>query len=62
VGRDAHQHLKGRKRHLVVDTLGLVLGVGVTAAALQDAPRADVRGPRMYGTVPRFTTRGLDAG
>jgi transposase len=32
VGYDAGKRIKGRKRHLVVDTLGLVLGVVVTPA------------------------------
>jgi len=32
VGYDAGKRIKGRKRHLVVDTLGLVLGVAVTPA------------------------------
>lgn len=32
VGFDAGKCIKGRKRHLLVDTLGLVLGVAVTAA------------------------------
>jgi putative transposase len=32
VGYDAGKKIKGRKRHLLVDTLGLVLGVLVTAA------------------------------
>src|SRR5271157_5799899 len=32
VGYDAGKRIKGRKRHLVVDTLGLVLGVLVTPA------------------------------
>jgi putative transposase len=32
VGYDAAKNIKGRKRHLLVDTLGLVLGVLVTAA------------------------------
>ena len=32
VGYDAGKRIKGRKRHLLVDTLGLVLGVVVTAA------------------------------
>jgi transposase len=31
-GYDAAKNIKGRKRHLLVDTLGLVLGVKVTAA------------------------------
>lgn len=36
VGFDAGKHVKGRKRHLVVDTLGLVLGVRVHSAGIQD--------------------------
>ena len=32
VGYDASKKIKGRKRHLLVDTLGLVLGVVVTPA------------------------------
>ena len=35
-GYDAGKKIRGRKRHLVVDTLGLVLGVVVTAASLSD--------------------------
>jgi transposase len=35
-GYDAGKQIKGRKRHLVVDTLGLLLAVSVTAASLQD--------------------------
>jgi len=35
-GYDAHKNLKGRKRHLLVDTLGLVLSVYVTSADVQD--------------------------
>ena len=33
VGYDAAKQIKGRKRHLLVDTLGLVLGVAVTPAS-----------------------------
>jgi putative transposase len=35
-GYDAHKHVKGRKRHLLVDTLGLPLSVYVTPADVQD--------------------------
>lgn len=35
-GYDAGKKVKGRKRHLVVDTLGLLLAVCVTAASTQD--------------------------
>jgi putative transposase len=35
-GYDAHKNLKGRKRHLLVDTLGLPLSVYLTSADVQD--------------------------
>src|SRR5437764_1301256 len=35
-GYDAHKNIKGRKRHLLVDTLGLVLSAYVTSADVQD--------------------------
>jgi putative transposase len=35
-GFDAAKNIKGRKRHLLVDTLGLLLGVAVTAACVQE--------------------------
>jgi transposase len=40
VGYDGGKKLKGRKRHLVVDTLGLLLAVAVTAANLDDGTHA----------------------
>jgi putative transposase len=39
-GYDGGKRLKGRKRHLVVDTLGLLLAVAVTAANLDDGTHA----------------------
>jgi putative transposase len=35
-GYDAGKKVKGRKRHLLVDTLGLIIAVVVTAASVQD--------------------------
>jgi len=35
-GFDAGKNVKGRKRHVVVDTMGLLLAVVVTAASVQD--------------------------
>ena len=35
-GYDAHKNIKGRKRHLLVDTLGLPLSVYLTSADVQD--------------------------
>ena len=35
-GYDTHQNVNGRKRHILVDTLGLIIAVLVTAASVQD--------------------------
>jgi putative transposase len=35
-GYDAHKNVKGRKRHLLVDTLGLPLSVYSTSADIRD--------------------------
>jgi len=35
-GYDAGQKVKGRKRHILVDTLGLLIAVVITAASVQD--------------------------
>jgi len=40
VGYDGGKKIKGRKRHIVVDTLGLLLVVAVTAANLDDGTHA----------------------
>ena len=39
-GADPHKRVKGRKRHIVVDSLGLLLAVVVTAADVDDAAAA----------------------
>jgi putative transposase len=39
-GYDGGKKIKGRKRHIVVDTLGLLLAVAVTSAALDDGSHA----------------------
>jgi putative transposase len=47
VGYDAGKRIKGRKRHLLVDTLGLVLGVAVTPASTTERAGAQ----RLLGRV-----------
>jgi transposase len=42
VGYDAGKRIKGRKRHLLVDTLGLVLGVAVTPASTTERDGAQM--------------------
>jgi putative transposase len=44
-GYDGGKKIKGRKRHIVVDTMGLLLAVTVTAANLDDGTHA----PRVLG-------------
>ena len=48
-GYEAGQHVKGRKRHLLVDTLGLVMAVVVTAAAGSDPAGARLLVRRLGG-------------
>ena len=44
--------VKGRKRHLIVDTLGLVLAVVVTGAQVQDRDGAKLAASRLKGKFP----------
>jgi transposase len=52
-GYDAGKKIKGRKRHLVTDTLGLVLAVSVSAASVQDRDGAH---PVMASTMAKYPT------
>jgi len=56
-GYDGGKKIKGRKRHLLVDTLGLLIAVLITAAGVDDGAAA----PQLLGQVsphefPRLTT------
>lgn len=46
--------MKGRKRHLVVDTQGLILSVSVTAADVQDRDGAKALLPPLKDRCPRL--------
>jgi putative transposase len=48
VGTDGGKKVRGRKRHIVVDTMGLLLAVVVTAANVDDARAAQ----RLFAQVP----------
>jgi len=48
VGYDAAKRIKGRKRHLLVDTLGLLLGMTVTPAS---TPERDGAQPLLHGAL-----------
>jgi putative transposase len=48
-GRDNHKNVSGRKRHIVVDSMGLLLAVLVTAASVDDAKAAQALFARLQG-------------
>src|SRR3984893_4804589 len=48
-GRDNHKNVDGRKRHIVVDGMGLLLAVLVTAASVDDAKAAQQLFGRLEG-------------
>jgi putative transposase len=62
VGFNAHKQIKGRKRHILVDILGLILVVVVTNAAIQDTHSARHIGARMQGKLPRVRKIIADQG
>ena len=49
VGTDGGKKVRGRKRHIVVDTMGLLLAVVVTAANVDDARAAQELFAQMPG-------------
>lgn len=61
-GYDAGKKVKGRKRHLVVDTLGLLLAVSVTAASVQDRDGAYPVVAETMAKYPTVETVFVDTG
>jgi len=61
-GFDAYKRVKGRKRHLLVDTLGLPLSVYVTAADVHDQVGARCLLAGLAPLVPRLTKIWADGG
>jgi hypothetical protein len=62
-GFDAAKKVKGRKRNLVVDTMGLVIALTVTAASVQDRDAAAAvvakrapRHPGLRSSIPTVRT------
>lgn len=53
-GLDAGKKVKGRKRHIVVDTLGMIWAAVVHAADVQDPTGARLVLPKLHGKVPRL--------
>ncbi|MBO0793775.1 MAG: transposase, partial [Ktedonobacteraceae bacterium] len=61
-GDDAGKRVKGRKRHLLVDTLGLLLVVVVHAASIQDRDGAKLVLGNVPGRFPRLARIWADGG
>jgi putative transposase len=53
-GYDGHKCLKGRKRHLLVDTLGLPIALVVTSAVVSDPAGARMLLAELAPLVPRL--------
>ena len=60
-GYDAGKKVKGRKRSLVVDTLGLLLAVSISAASVQDRDAADDAVTSSMGKYPSVNTLFVDS-
>jgi transposase len=61
-GYDGAKKVKGRKRHLLVDTQGLVLKAKVHSANIQDRDGIKLLLERATTSLPRLTHLWLDAG
>jgi len=62
VGYDAGKRIKGRKRHLLVDTLGLLLGVAVTPANVTERAGAQILLARVLGWFTWLRVLWVDGG
>jgi putative transposase len=61
-GYDAGKKIKGRKRHILVDTMGLLLMVVVHAASIQDRDGAKLVLAKIKGRFPRLQLIWADGG
>ena len=61
-GYDAGKKIKGRKRHILVDTMGLLLMVVVHTANIQDRDGAKLLLARAQGLFPRLQRIWADGG
>ncbi len=61
-GYDGGKQVKGRKRHILVDTLGLLLAVVVTAASVQDRDGAKLLFQRLGGACKKLRLVWVDGG
>jgi putative transposase len=61
-GYDTFKNINGRKRHLLVDTLGLMLAIVVTAASVQDRDGAKLLLQRINGACKKLRLIWVDGG
>jgi putative transposase len=61
-GYDAGKKIKGRKRHILVDAMGLLLMVVVHAASIQDRDGAKLVLAKVKGRFPRLQLIWADGG
>jgi putative transposase len=61
-GFDAAKNIKGRKRHLLVDTLGLLMSVVVSAASTQERDGARMVFDRLNGSCKKLRRLWVDGG
>ncbi|MFZ2486854.1 MAG: IS5 family transposase [Anaerolineae bacterium] len=61
-GYDKGKQVKGRKRHLLVDTLGLLMAVVVTAASVQDRDGSKLLFARLPGACKKLRLIWVDGG
>src|SRR5262245_51113090 len=61
-GIDAGKKIKGRKRHVAIDTLGLLLVVLVTAASVHDTAGGRDLVDALAGSYPTVVKTWVDAG
>lgn len=61
-GFDQAKLIKGRKRHLLVDTLGLLMAIRVTAASVQDRDGARLLLSRLDGSCKKLRLIWVDGG
>lgn len=61
-GFNPHKQIKGRKRNILTDTLGLLLFVVVCAASIQDSDAAEYIVRETEGRYPRLRTILVDQG
>jgi transposase len=62
VGFDGNKKTRGRKRHIAVDTLGLLIVLGVSAASLADSPVGRQVLTHVAAVAPTVTNAWVDGG